>query len=257
MHDTLEHAPDHIRARCGHGRREPRSYRAREGLELRGADDATTLLFTGVATVFDVGYEMYGGPPYGWIEYIDAGAADKTLSERCDTQFLVNHRDMPLARTKSGTLRLSADMAALHVEADLLASDPDVIRLRPKLSRRDLDEMSFAFDVIRQEWNDDYTERHIKEFSLNKGDVSVVNYGANDSTWANDLRGSLQALTELTRSDPGALLLELRSSAGDDPMSLLAAARDAIDVAIRSAKPAHVERVAEGLSLDAARALYL
>jgi DnaJ-class molecular chaperone len=42
--------------------------------------------------------------------------------------------------------------------------------------------MSFAFRVLRQEWNEDYTRRWINEVSLDKGDVSLVNYGANPTT---------------------------------------------------------------------------
>jgi hypothetical protein len=58
------------------------------------------------------------------------------------------------------------------------------------MERGDLDEMSFAFRVTRQEWNDAYTERWINEVNLNKGDVSIVNYGANPHTGGlTNLRG--------------------------------------------------------------------
>jgi HK97 family phage prohead protease len=48
------------------------------------------------------------------------------------------------------------------------------------IRRGDIDEMSFAFRAMRQEWNDDYTERIITEVRL--FDVSAVTYPANPAT---------------------------------------------------------------------------
>ncbi len=268
-HSTIDHAPDHIRTliererRADGGTGQVRRSFGFSATEFRDAGPAAEcvscgeehpmMLFTGCASVFDVGYEMYGGAPHGWIEFVDSGAGDKTLAERPDVQFLINHRDMPLARTKSSTLRLSVS-TGLDVSADLTPCDPDVQRLRPKLARRDMDEMSFGFLVVRQEWNDDYTERHIKEFSLQKGDVSVVNYGANDSTWANDLRSAADLLAELTDVDPDRLVAELRDASGGDPLGALMAAQSAITAAIRAVRtPADTAPVAR----DLASALYL
>lgn len=45
-----------------------------------------------------------------------------------------------------------------------------------------LDQASFAFRDIRQQWNDSHTERTIQEVSLDRGDVSVVNFGASRTT---------------------------------------------------------------------------
>jgi phage head maturation protease len=45
-----------------------------------------------------------------------------------------------------------------------------------------LDEMSFAFRVTRQEWSPDWMQRDILEYNINRGDVSVVTYGANPAT---------------------------------------------------------------------------
>nr|WP_280478570.1 HK97 family phage prohead protease [Nocardia asiatica] len=120
----------------------------------------------------------------------------------------MNHGGMPLARTKSGTLRLTADRQGLAVEADLDRRDPDVQRLETKMSRGDMDEMSFAFRVKDDAWNDEQTTRRITEISLYKCDVSVVNFGANPATSAS-LRGVLDALADVEVDD--ALLAEARS----------------------------------------------
>jgi phage head maturation protease len=41
-----------------------------------------------------------------------------------------------------------------------------------------MDQCSFAFRTIHQTWNDDRSLRTINEVSLDRGDVSVVKYGA-------------------------------------------------------------------------------
>lgn len=150
-------------------------------LEFRS--DGDQLILTGYASTFQP-YEMYGGPPMGWTEIVDHRAFDKTLRGKPDLHLLVNHDGLPLARTKSGTLKVSVDTVGLKVWASLDRSDPDVQQIEPKMRRGDLNEMSFAFRVLGQEWNSDQTERRITEISLEKGDVSVVNFGANDTTSA-------------------------------------------------------------------------
>jgi len=156
---------------------ERRSYRT-SGLELREKDPDTWTL-TGYASVTEEPYEMGF-----YSEVIKRGAFRRTLSEDPDVQLLINHEGLPLARTKSGTLRLEERDRGLWVEADLDKNDPDAIRLKRKMDRGDLDEMSFAFQVTGQDWNDDFTERSITAVSIHRGDVSVVNYGANPATVA-------------------------------------------------------------------------
>lgn len=160
-------------------------------IDLSAKPDGTggeTLAFRGYASVTETPYEiedMFG--PY--TEVIRAGSFAKTLSDGADVPFKVNHAGLTLARTKSGTMRLAEDSTGLHVEADLDPANPDVQGLRSAMARGDVDEMSFAFRVIRQQWSPDYDQRDITEVSLHKGDVSVVNYGANPATAGATLRG--------------------------------------------------------------------
>lgn len=159
--------------------------------DIRSDRQSGSIRLTGYASTFEP-YEMYGGPAGdGWIEQLDRHAFDKTLREKPDLHLLINHDGMPLARTKSGTLELSVDSGGLYVEADLDRSDPDVQRLEAKMRRGDMDEMSFAFRVKAHTWsatddfpNDSQAHRLITEVSLHKGDVSVVNFGANPTTTA-------------------------------------------------------------------------
>jgi HK97 family phage prohead protease len=174
-----------------------RECRATARFEIReAASDEKTITLTGYASTFEP-YELLGGPAAGgWIEQIDPGAFTKTLKEKPDLHLLINHEGMPLARTKSGTLDLSVDSHGLKVVARMDRSDPDVQRLETKMRRGDMDEMSFAFRVKDQEWlpapgfeDDPVSLRLIKEVTLHKGDVSIVNWGANPTTSA-ELLGS-------------------------------------------------------------------
>lgn len=171
-------------------------------------EDAATgyVILRGYAATYEP-YDCYGGPDAGgWVEQLRANSFDRTLEAKPDVMLLLNHTGAPLARTKSGTMTLSVDRRGLVVEARLDPTDPDVQALLPKMRRGDLDEMSFAFRVKDQEWNNDYTHRTITEVSLQKGDVSVVNYGMNPNTQVAIAEGTVGALASLS----GRQLAELR-----------------------------------------------
>lgn len=163
--------------------------------ELRDNEDGT-ITFDGYATVWEYRYDVCGGPAVGgWTEEVASGAATKTLNERADVKFLFDHAGVPMARTKSGTLKLQADEIGLRVEVPSLdPKSPLVQTIRSAMDRGDLDEMSLAFQAVKSEWNDDYTERRISEMKL--FDVSVVTYPANPATVAqirNEAQTDLQA----------------------------------------------------------------
>jgi HK97 family phage prohead protease len=164
------------------GTRECRSLTTK--LEVRSATTDDELIVEGYASTFNEPYELYGGPPWGWTEEVDPGAFDKTLASNPDVPLLLNHKGMPLARTKSGTLQLSTDKVGLKMRASLDKRDPQVQSVAVKLERGDMDEMSFAFWVVRDEWtyDDDNEHRLLREVNIHKGDVAIVNYGANPNT---------------------------------------------------------------------------
>jgi HK97 family phage prohead protease len=158
-----------------------RESRAVSGLELRSGGDGNPVL-TGYALVYDTRYDIGGGPSNGgFTEVIARGAATKSAKE-ADVRLLVNHGGVPLARSKSGTLTLESDDIGLRVSAELDAANPVVAELRSAMDRGDMDEMSFAFRAITQEWSDNYELRTIRELKLY--DVSVVTFPANPATVA-------------------------------------------------------------------------
>lgn len=178
---------------------------------------------------YDVGY---------YEETIDRSAFNRTLGEKPDTVFLVNHGGTPLARTVTESLELEAPKKGLRYDAGLQPNDPDVQSLVPKLERKDLSESSFAFLVRDQEWDADFTQRRILDVGLHKGDVSVVNYGANPATTA-----GLRALRAMGSADTIVdALLELRagkklSSANEEALSRVLALVAEADESVDEAQP--------------------
>jgi HK97 family phage prohead protease len=170
---------------------ERRTFTVRD-IETREAEDGAMRL-SGYAAVFND-----SSVPLPFSERIAPGAFRKTLSETPDVRLLINHEGLPLARTKNGTLTLSEDEVGLRFDADL----PDTTEARDLwtlIQRGDVDQMSFAFRVIRQKWSADRTERTLTEVSLADGDVSVVTYPAYPTTSVEareHLANAIQAVKE-------------------------------------------------------------
>jgi HK97 family phage prohead protease len=186
--------------------REVRSL-ASPGFECR--EDGGIITIAGYACVTGVTYDM------GFYqEQVSRGAFAKTLSERPDAQLLVNHEGLPLARTTIppntiGALTLREDDHGLFFEASADAGDPDAQRLATKIRSGLMDQCSFAFRALRSEWDEDYTARDIKEVSIDRGDVSVCNYGASPTTSVS-VRAVAEYLQALSSEECEALLRSLR-----------------------------------------------
>jgi HK97 family phage prohead protease len=169
---------------------ERRTYSVRD-VEARADDSGMRL--AGYAAVFGD-----SSVPLPFKESIAAGAFRKTLSETPDVRMLINHEGLPVARTKNDTLKLYEDDRGLRFEADLADTQEgrDIYEL---VKRGDVDQMSFAFRVIRQRWNDDRSRRVLTEVSLADGDISVVTYPAYPTTTVearDHIRQAMKALKE-------------------------------------------------------------
>ena len=170
---------------------ERRTYTVKD-VQARSADDGTMRL-SGYAAVFNE-----SSVPLPFKESIAPGAFRKTLSETPDVRLLINHEGLPLARTKNGTLRLTEDERGLLIDAELADTTEgrDIYKL---VERGDVDQMSFAFRVIRQKWSEDRSRRVLTEVSLADGDVSVVTYPAYPTTKVEareQLKQTLSAIKE-------------------------------------------------------------
>jgi HK97 family phage prohead protease len=167
------------RTRAG---REERVF-AVEGVEVREAEDGTRT-FHGYASTFNQPYTVHDA--YGtFTETMLPGAFSRSLSMRSDKiHLLVAHGGVPLASTKSGTLRLTEDKRGLRVEADLAPESPLAQTVISAVQRGDMDEMSIGFSVPDggDNWNSDYSDRSVSETKL--VEVSVLSRGANGGTEA-------------------------------------------------------------------------
>lgn len=202
-------------------------------LEVRakaGASGVSTI--EGYASVTESPFEMWDwlGP---YSEVVRTGAFGKTLAENPQVQLLLNHGGLAMAYTKAGSLRLSEDSTGLHMEADVNAKRSDVGDMLAALDEGSVDEMSFAFRVTRQQWSPDYDQRDILEVDLHRGDVSVVNFGANPATTVAPAMRSAD-FDRLDEADARALYerlqrrLEPAPVADRNPLSLYQAQADAL-----------------------------
>lgn len=197
------------KARSKMKKTERRTFTVRD-IEARQAEDGT-MRMAGYAAVFNE-----ASLPLPFIEKIAPGAFSKTLQETPDVRLLANHEGLPMARTKNGTMRLYEDETGLYFEAEL-ANTQEARDLYTLVERGDVDQMSFAFRVIRQNWSKDRTERTLTEVSLADGDVSIVTYPAYPATSVEAREAIKRAILEIKegREVSGDSLLVLESVFGD------------------------------------------
>lgn len=180
-------------------------------IELRDTDSGAGLLhFVGQASVYERGYEMWDmfGP---YTEVVSANAAADLERADLDVPLVLAHDSLRrIARTTNGTLGLTQDERALHVDAPALdPADHDVAYIAPKIRAGLIDEMSFMFRITSGQWSPDYEEFRINAFEVHRGDVAIVGYGANPHTAeGTDLRASaprddsrVRALLELALAE--------------------------------------------------------
>jgi len=189
-------------------------------IEMREAEDGSPLL-VGYASVYDFPYPIAGGPPNGWTEIIARGAAKRSIDHKDDVQLFFNHDGLPLARTGAKTLTLRSDEMGLYSEAKLDPSSPYSMEIISRLRRGELHEMSFAFEVKRQRWEDEEGAevnpavapiRRIQEVKLY--DVSVVSFPANPATAVQMNTGRpAEVLDTMSLAEAEAMLAELRGVA--------------------------------------------
>ncbi|KQR27214.1 hypothetical protein ASF91_19540 [Rhizobium sp. Leaf155] len=152
-----------------------REVRSWKPAEIRA--DGDTIRVSGYAAIFNEETDIGGM----FREVVLPGAFKEAIG-RDDVVFLINHDGLPLARTRSGTLKLTEDDKGLFIETELDPEDPDVKSIVPKMKRGDLDKMSFAFWPDLQEW-DDTKEPPLRRINkVRLYDVSIVTTPAYDGT---------------------------------------------------------------------------
>jgi HK97 family phage prohead protease len=145
-------------------------------------DGVALTLLRGHATTYEQPYVMYDffGP---YTEVVSAGAGSVTLNRAdLNTVFLLNHRSVPMAKTTIETLQLEENDHGLRSDAYIDTRLGPEADLAARVERQLIDEMSFAFMIVRGSWSPDWDEYRIYEYDIHRGDTSAVTFGANPTT---------------------------------------------------------------------------
>lgn len=155
-------------------------------VEIRKSGNGKDWTMTGLAAV----YEQLSEPlvtPFGrFREKLARGAFTDVLAEKPDVRLLFNHdENYVLARTRSGTLELEETDAGLRIWGRV-APTGWALDLRESMQRGDVDQMSFAFTVEEDEWEDKEDGAVIRTIVKVRElfDVSVVTFAAYPQTSA-------------------------------------------------------------------------
>ena len=154
------------------------TYQARSSkskFETREADGE--MYISGYFAVFNTEYEIWPGA----VESVAETAFDGALSD--DIRCLINHETrLVLGRNKAGTLTLKTDARGLWGEVRINPNDQDAVNLYERVKRGDVDQCSFGFDILDEEFEDrgDTVKWTIKKVKLYE--VSVVTFPAYEET---------------------------------------------------------------------------
>jgi HK97 family phage prohead protease len=221
-----------------------------EAVTRNGLDMAHTW---GFFTTYDRPYEMWDDCGK-YHEVIDRGAGEETLAASPTVAFLVNHKGVTMARTRSrtkdATLVLTEKPEGGWHDAWLNLERQDVRDFYSAVKDGLVDEMSFAFMIPqgRALWASDFTLFHIRAYDIDRGDVSGVNFGANPNT---DIAArSADLLRELDYLPRGARAEALARLSGDEVTRLQAGMVDTSTApgvtewrSIEAGEPARRERI--------------
>ena len=160
---------------------ETRQYGARRPLEVRNltGGKGTLVEVEGAPIVYGVPYfvrDAFGE----FTEAMQRGVAAH-LIDTADCRFLFGHDGLPLARTKSGTMKLADTASALRFTATLDRRQQLANDLVIAIERGDVSSMSIGMVVAEDQWSDDMTRRTISRID-SLLDVSAVVYPASPST---------------------------------------------------------------------------
>ena len=143
--------------------------------QTRAEDDG--LYISGYFSVFNSNYQLWEGA----TESVAETAFDDTLSG--DIRCLVDHETrLVLGRTKAGTLTLKTDSRGLWGEVKINPKDTDAMNLYERVKRGDVDQCSFGFRILDEEFSDNGSSVHWTIKKVELYEVSVVTFPAYQDT---------------------------------------------------------------------------
>lgn len=141
-------------------------------------EENDVLYIEGYFSVFNTNYDLWPGAS----ESVAPGAFSKTLGG--DIRALIDHETrLVLGRNKAGTLELKEDSHGLWGRVSVNRNDQDAMNLYERVKRRDVDQCSFGFEIIkedteiREDGSVHWTIREVKLY-----EVSVVTFPAYEET---------------------------------------------------------------------------
>ena len=136
-------------------------------------DEAGDLFISGYFSVFNSVYELWPGA----TESVASTAFDDALAD--DIRALIDHETrLVLGRTKAGTLTLKVDSRGLWGEIKINQKDQDAMNLYERVKRHDVDQCSFGFDILEEEFEDRGDSVHWTIKKVKLYEVSVVTFPA-------------------------------------------------------------------------------
>ena len=140
-------------------------------------EETGDLYISGYFAVFNSDYEVWSGA----TESIAETAFNGALAD--DIRCLINHETrLVLGRTKSGTLILKTDSRGLWGEVKINSNDQDAINLYERVKRGDVDQCSFGFEILDEEFEDRGDSVHWTIKKVKLYEVSVVTFPAYTDT---------------------------------------------------------------------------
>jgi hypothetical protein len=141
------------------------------------AEETGDLYISGYFSVFNSNYEICEGI----TESVASTAFDNALND--DIRCLIDHDTrLVLGRTKSGTLTLKTDNYGLWGEVRINSKDADAVNLYERVKRGDVDQCSFGFDIIDEEFSDNGAAAHWTIKKVKLYEVSIVTFPAYETT---------------------------------------------------------------------------
>lgn len=139
--------------------------------------DGEDMYISGYFSVFNSNYEIFEGATESISETAFDGALDGDI--RC----LIDHETrLVLGRTKAGTLTLRTDDVGLWGEVKINPSDQDAVNLYERVKRGDVDQCSFGFDILEEEYTEEKGRIHWTVKKVKLYEVSVVTFPAYQDT---------------------------------------------------------------------------
>lgn len=155
------------------------------------AEESGDLYISGYFSVFNSDYEIWPGA----TESVADSAFDGALSD--DIRCLIDHETrLVLGRNKAGTLTLKTDSRGLWGEVKINPNDQDAVNLYERVKRGDVDQCSFGFDILDEEFEERGAEVHWTIKKVKLYEVSVVTFPAYEETGVTARKQQLQTIKQ-------------------------------------------------------------